>query len=357
MGIFDKAAKLFRYSDQAGFPQQTTSMASPFASGSQLAPVIAHDLGLTSDSPATALDAYKVPAISRGMALLTSTVASFELVADEGSTPAWLNETEGALTPAVRMASLVADLVLYRDAVWWVQKDQAQNINGALHLPRDLWSLDPYGRVMIGGQVSPDQSQFVYFQSLRQVGLLEAAADTIEQYLDISRTIRSRGRNPVPLIELHITEDFAGTTDELTQAQRDWSKARRAEDGAVAFTPTGIDLKTHTGNANDSEMLIGARNAVRLDVANFLNINAAMLDGNSGTSDTYSNTLQNKNEFLTLTLNEWLTPIAQRLSQPDVCGQVIRFDTSGFDADTPAKGNVGTAVETNNEEDTTHVES
>ncbi|MDN8680276.1 hypothetical protein Q0L73_14220, partial [Staphylococcus aureus] len=68
---------------------------------------------------------------------------------------------------------------------------------------------------------------------------------------------------------------------------------------------------------SEVSMLTEARNAVRLDVANFLNINAAMLDGDSGASDNYSNNLQNLIELIGLSLEEFMNPIAQRLTQPD----------------------------------------
>lgn len=342
-------------------------MASIFSSNSGLSPVVAQDLGYTGEMPATVQEALSVPGISRGIALYTTTIAGFPFVAEQDGAPApvpaWLNHTDDAITPGQRIAALMLELIFHRDAVLWVQRDKPQGtITGALLLPRDMWQLDSFGRVAFGGEPVADQSQFVYFQSLMPMGLLTAAGETIRHYMDLQNTIRSRSRNPIPLIELKVTDEFEGTTQELEQARDDWSAARRAENGAVAFTPKGVNLITHTGSGNDSELMISARNAVRIDAANFLNINAAMLDGNNGTSDTYSNTLQNANEFLTLSLRQWLLPIEQRLSQDDVTppGIKIRFDTSGFDAfaQSDASGNTGTATTPKPvESGTTHVES
>lgn len=341
-------------------------MASIFSNGSGLAPVIARDLGYTGEMPATVQEALSVPGISRGIALYTTVIAGFPFAAEQdgapATVPAWLNHTDDAITPGQRIAALMLELIFHRDAVLWVQREQG-TITGALLLPRDMWQLDSFGRITFAGQDVSDQSQFVYFQSLMPMGLLTAAGDTIRHYMDLRNTIRSRSRNPIPLIELKVTEEFEGTNAELVQARDDWSAARRSEDGAVAFTPKGVNLITHTGSGNDSELMIQARNAVRIDAANFLNINAAMLDGNNGTSDTYSNTLQNANEFLTLSLRQWMLPIEQRLSQDDVTppGMSIRFDTSGFDAftQTDASGNTGTATPTQTpiESEPTNVES
>ena len=339
-------------------------MASLFSTGSGLAPAIVRDLGLGTELPATVQEALAVPAISRGIALYATAIAAFPFVAEQDGNPvdapAWLNHTDDAISPGQRIAALMCELIFHRDAVLWVERDAQKNITGALLLPREMWQLDPFGRITFAGAAVPDQSQFVYFQSLMPLGLLDAAGETIRHYMDLRNTIRARSRNPIPMIELHVTEEFEGTAAELEQAQQDWSDARRAENGAVAFTPKGVELKTHTGSGNDSELMIQARNAVRIDAANFLNINAAMLDGNNGTSDTYSNTLQNANEFLTLSLRQWLLPIEQRLSQDDVtpAGMRVRFDTSAFDAlaGSPATGNTGTAT-TPTESEITNVES
>lgn len=345
--------KILGYSEQAGFTGAAgggMALASPFGSAYSLAPVIAKDLGLPYGTAVTALDAYKVPAISRGLALLCGTAANCSFKnADGTAADAWLNETDDAITPGMRIAALVADLVLYREAVWFVGRDTENSITGAIHLPRDLWTMDPLGQVLVGGQVMP-AANVIYFQSLRALGLLTAAADTIEQYLDVAATLRSRGKNPIPMVEIHVTEEFAPQNEgELQKVVDDWSAARRSANGAVAVTPSGIDLRMHAATGG-SEFLVEARNAARLDVANFLSLPASMLEGNSGASGTYENTLQNKDEYVSLSLAEWTLPIQQRLSQPDVCGRPVVLDTSTFEVSEAAKGNTGTAVTTNPKE-------
>jgi hypothetical protein len=92
-------------------------------------------------------------------------------------------------------------------------------------------------------------------------------------------------------------------------------------------------------------MLIQARNAIRIDFANYTNLNASIVDGASGASDTYSNTLQDANEFLRLSLGLWTLPITQRLSQDDVTpeGLELTWDHSKFDL-ADSQGNTGQAV-------------
>ncbi len=174
------------------------------------------------------------------------------------------------------------------------------------------------------------------------MGFLEYGKDSVSHYLGLRDSILARSRNPIPVVELKVKDQFEVTKEEIAKAQTDWQTARSSENGAVAITPYGIDVIVH-GEAADTAMLGEARNAVRLDVANFLNINASLLDGNNGTSDTYSNTLGNKDEFIDLSLDTFLLPIEQRFSKPDVLG-AFEFDRSVFQTYAPpAVGNTGDA--------------
>ena len=342
MGIFDKVLSIFKFSETSGFTESYSS-ASIFSTGSgTLAPVIAKDLGyLGAGLPATITEALSVPPIHRAIALYSTAVASVTI---PDAAPQWLKDGVGSITPEARLVSIVLDLIFHRESVVMVKRE-GEEITSGIRLPYEFWELDPYGNVVLNGTTVEDQSQFIYVSSLMPLGLLEAASDTIEHYLDLRNTIRSRSKNPIPLVDLHITEEFEGGEGELTQALDDWTKARQSENGAVAFTPKGIVLNTPgAGTADDGGMLIQARNAVRLDAANFCNLPASMLEGANGASGTYENTLQSKDEFVSLSCAQWLEPIAARFSLPDVTsGDPWRFDTSSL-APGDAKGNTGTAV-------------
>lgn len=342
-----KAAGILKYSESSGFGDAYAA-SSIFTTGSgTLSPVIAKDLGYLGEGlPASVWQAMAVPPINRAIALL-STAASQVTIPD--GAPAWLRAGTGSISPEARLVSIVQDLIFHRESVVLVTRDGDGKIAEGIRLPYEYWDLDIVGNVQLNGKAVPDQSQFVYISSFMPLGLLEAAAHTIEHYLDLQQTIRSRSRNPIPLVELHITEEFDGEPSELTDALADWTAARQAEDGAVAFTPKGIELKTPgAGLADDGAMLIGARNAARLDAANFTNLPASMLEGANGASGTYENTLQSRDEFVSLSLAQWLRPIEARFNMPDVADTEAapwRFgDEELTPNDAAAKGNLGTAV-------------
>lgn len=349
VGIFDRARALFNFSEVSGFREPNLS--SPWSVGTGLAPVLAQDLGLGgAGTPVTFREALECPPVWRGLSALTTLAGQLQFTYDDGSElsgdDAWLNAGVGSITAGQRLVAMVQDLILARDSVLWVERD-GERIVQAIKLPRELWGLDPAGNVIINGKAAPNQSQFLYFQSFMPLGLCEAAAETIRHYHDLRNTVRERGRSPIPLVELHVTDDFTGEYEDLLELRDNFVVARNSPGGAVTVTPRGIELKVHTGAGTD-DLLTGARNALRLDVANFLNLNAALLEGANGTSGTYENTLQTKDELITLSLEQWLRPIAQRLSQTDVTasGKRIVLSTKPLteNAVASARGNVGTAT-------------
>lgn len=344
MGLFDRILNLASYSPSTGWADNAV-LSSPWATGTGLKSILFDGVETTQVTTAMALT---VPPVVRAIALYSTVAAKLTLKADQGETPAWMNQTFDAITPGKRLAGIVQDLIFHGDACLIVDRHGAE-IRDALLMPRDVWQTDTFGRIMVSGEVVEDQSQFIYIDSLLPQGFLEYAAEAVHEYRSIRRTVNDRANNPVPLLALNVTEYFEGTPEELKAAQEDWNNARRARGGATAITPFGVNAEA-MGTGMDDELLIEAQNNMRLTMANFLNINAAMLDGNNGTSDTYSNTLQNKNEFESLSMSTWLSPIEQRLSQPDVMplGRKVRFEP--FDSLPDAAGNTGAAVETTTQE-------
>jgi hypothetical protein len=340
--LFKNTKTILDYNPLVG-PVSSSGYVSPW-SNSHLAPVLFPNVS-ESLLPVSAAEALQVPPVTRALFLYSTVAAGLPLVASTGEAE-WLSTTEGAVTPAHRTASIIQSLILRGAACLWVERDDEGFVTKADHIPDAWWTVNQDNYIVFQNEVL-NQDNFVYIPSLLNSGFLDYGKETIRQYLSICKTMTNRAANPTPLLEIHITDDFEGEPEELEETLANWAAARQSPNGAVAITPKGIELNTPGAQANeDGAMLIAARNAIRLDVANFLNINAAMLDGNNGTSDTYSNTLQNQSELINLSLDSFLKPIESRLSQNDVTrpGITVSFDRSKFDAMPDAKGNTGNAV-------------
>jgi len=300
--------------------------------------------------PVSVTRALQVPPVTRSVALYSATIAGGELRSSTVGGSPWLHKTAGVVTPGKRLSDLFQDLFFHGEACLMVKRDEAGVITDGLRLPREVWRVGAGGYVELHVEPAPgspavwtpvaDQAQFIYIPSLLPIGFLAYAEPTLSHYFDILATIQSRGANPIPLVELHVEDEWDGDADELEAVVDAWAAARQNRNGAVAVTPRGIKLIVHSSD-DVGAMLIEARNAVRLDIANYANQNASLLDGNSGTSDTYSNTLQDANEFLRLSLGLFTLPIAQRLSQDDVsaAGEVITFELPDLQDFAATKGN------------------
>lgn len=343
MGFLTNAASLFDFGRKAGLNLDTrlsTGIASSFENS------LSTIVGPSGFGTVPGEDeALSVPAVARAVQLYS--VASSKLPVVDA--PEWWTRGTGALSPELRCSAMVQSLFFHGKAVLWVSRDGLGTVTDFIVLPASAFSLDIFGRVLLKGANLPPavEPNIIFIKSLLPQGFLDFGKDAVKHYLGLRDSILSRSRNPIPVVELKIRDAFEVTAEELETARKNWQVARTSENGAVAVTPAGIDVIVH-GDKADTAMLTEARNAVRLDVANFANINAALLDGNNGTSDTYSNTLQNKDEFTDLSLDTFLIPIESRLSLPDVAGEngaPFRFDRAALNFAPAAVGNTGTAVE------------
>ena len=347
MAWWSKAVELKQWSEQtSGIPRS-------YWAGDNVLNVI-QGVPLDGSQPATVKQALQVPAVSRAVALNSVVAAGSPWTHSQDSAtdvlPAWLNKTYGVVPAGRRRAGLVQDMLLHNQALLAVARDD-QGIVDALHWPVGTYKINDKGLVEVRDErgawaAHKRQADFVWIPGLLPMSFMEYAAESIHQYANLCRTITQRTKSPIPLVELKVTEDWDGTKAELQAAQRAWNVAREAEGGATAVTPKGVEVIIHPGD-EDRAMLIEARNAIRIDFANYTNLNASIVDGASGASDTYSNTLQDANEFLRLSLGLWTLPITQRLSQDDVTpeGLELTWDHSKFDLQ-DAQGNTGQATTT-----------
>jgi hypothetical protein len=321
-----------------------SSLRSPDSSAGLAAIYGADTVGL--DGPVSVGQALSVPAVSRAVDLYTAAISQMTLTASvESASTVWLNWTDGPLSPAHRNVQIFMDLFWYRWSCLAVARDASGHVSNGVHIPQHLWDFDAFGNIRVEGR-PVNQDEVLFIPSFKQLGFLDYAQDTVRHYLSLGRTINDRADNPTPMVGIKVTDDMVADDAEVEQAMEDWGNARRAKGGATAFIPPGVDVVTPGAEKDDSAMLTDARNAARLDAANFTNLPASMLDGNSGTTDQYSNTLQNANEFLKLSVSLFTRAIEARLSQDDVTpeGVTVSFNTASFDDFTPAHGNAGTAT-------------
>ncbi|MFC8038622.1 phage portal protein [Paenarthrobacter sp. NPDC057355] len=342
MGIFTKSTKLNDFATQSAYSGEPLiqSIWSPNTLQKVLFPNVDSNA-----YPVTVDEAISIPAVNAALGIYCGVCSRFPLTATNNA--AWLTTTtQASVTPQLRIAKLVEDLIFFNAAVLYVTRDEAGYVNDAVRVPPHRWSTDDKGNVLID-QKPLDQNSIVFIAGLKTAGFLTAARGTVRHAAALERTALNRSVNPSPITVIAETEKSVASEEEIDEMLADYGNARRQENGGLVFQPFGLEVKDYGGSDSASQMLTSARMQARTDLANHLNISSSYLDGLTGNSDVYSNSLQTKSELLHLSLMLFTEPIANRLSQDDVTppGVKVTFDYSEFEVSTDAKGNIGTAVE------------
>ncbi|MCB7135355.1 phage portal protein [Cellulosimicrobium marinum] len=296
--------------------------------------VIADVLGAP-DLPPSRAEAMSVPAIAKARHLITTTLARqplrvFRGEAELSTQPAWLYRTNSDTPPQMRMAYTLDDLFFYGWCLWAVQRGADDQITDAVRVSPDRWSFDEVGRVEVDG--NPVDSGEVILIPGPFEGILAAAPSAIRAARNLEQTWAARVRNPIPVVELHITDSNIELSKEEKATLRDeYVQARKNPDGAVVITPAEIELRIHGDAVTD--LFIQGRNAIALDVARMTGIPATMLDASQVQSSlTYKTTETGRNDFIDALTNMWAMPIEAQLSMDNVVprGQRVAFDMSNL---------------------------
>lgn len=298
-----------------------------------------HDID-SSLLPVSESEVFAVPAAARALGLYTSLISRMPL---KGA-PFITRHDGGVVTPGVLISNLVQDVILYNASVLAIaERDEAGYPAKVVHISRSRWSVTDNGRLQIDGKVVADDS-FIYIQGLmRNGGLTVAAKDSIRQYTSIASTISARIATPNPAIVVGADADYGESDDEINDLITNLQNALTSKRGGIIYRPAGLTIDSFGASDSATEVMVPAREAVRKDIANFLQVNVSLLDGSGGASDVYTNALQAQSELLELSIRAFADPIVDRLNQTDVTPEGIRvsFDYSAFDSIADAAGNLG----------------
>jgi hypothetical protein len=168
-------------------------------------------------------------------------------------------------------------------------------------------------------------------------GILNYGVDTIEDTRKLYAAVRQALETPVPLLELHQTNDADLPDEKIDALIKRWADARRGVNGGVGYTNSALEAKIH-GN-NDSHLLIEARNAASLDLARMVGVAAGRIDATAPKASLNYETTQGRNlEFVDFDLALYITPIQARLSMDDIvpAGVRVALDLADFTTQAPS---------------------
>lgn len=316
------------------------SLASPWQPRGALNQITVKDIWGAEVSQNLPLDrsvAITVPSVSRARNLLVGAIMQYPLVAlNDGEAipyanqPTFLYRTNGNVSPQERIAWTVDDLVFYGTSLWLTDRGASNQILEATWLPQAQWRWNRDGEIEVRSAsdqwVELDEEDYILFNSPFE-GLLNIAGRTLRGAISTEEAWTGRMRNPIPLIELSLTEEL--DEEEIRSLIQAWSDARTGVNGAVSYTPPGMEVKDH--GSLQADLYTEGRNAIRTDVGNFLNIPTSMMDGSlAEASLTYQTTEGIRNRFQVESVPFWTMPIEAALSADKVVprGQRVRFDKS-----------------------------
>lgn len=297
--------------------------------------------------------ALTIPGVTRGRGILLSLIADAPLlsmsrvgktasVAPDEDQPRWLHTSPGWAGPYQRMARSLDDHIFYGHTLWGCVRGTVERgiapVLRAWHIPIDDWELDPAGRICVldedGNMIPADESEVIYIPASHD-GLLATASRTMRGAVELETSWISKATNPIPALDLHETEETNLEHDERQEIVDDWAAARRDPNGAIASTPYNIEARV-LGTV-DPQLFIEGRNAVRLDIANFFQLPAAVLDATTATASlTYTTQDSAESSIGAMSIPYWARPFEDRLGQDDIVpiGRSVRFGF-GYQASEP----------------------
>jgi hypothetical protein len=282
-------------------------------------------------------EALSLPPVAKGRDAIQA-IATLALEAFRGEDriepqPAWLNRSAFG-SPWLRMQATLDDLIFDGGALWWIYRGARDAILDARYVERDEWEIDPDGQILVNADTVEPANQVCLFSGPIPGGVLTRGRRTIIAGIDLESTWAGRVASPAPLVELHQTTDDTLEQSEIDELLDNWSIARRAKHGAVAFTPSNVTAIIHGQSMSD--LMIAARNQLAVDIASHMGLPVSTTNASLATSTLTYKTQATETTALSEALIPWHTAVTARLSEDDITPTTTRiaFDTSRFAAAT-----------------------
>ena len=284
-------------------------------------------------------EAMSVPALMRCRNLLAGTIGAIPLELYKKSTneelgsPAWLEQPSYSQPRSVTIAWTVDSLLLYGQAFWKVvevyQEDGRPSRFEWIANNRVTITLDSTNTFVrsyaVDGTTLPMDGlgSLVTFQSLSD-GILNTGASTIRAAIDVQKAAAIAAATPMATGYIKNTGADLDPK-EVSGLLAAWRTARNNRSTAyltstLEYTPVSFSPK---------DMMYGeAIFNLATEIARLCNVPAYYVSADQNNSMTYANVQDERKQFLTLSLQPFITAIEDRLSMDDITarGNVVKFD-------------------------------
>lgn len=310
----------------------------------ELDPVAAAAFGINTESgPVTRGQAMSVPAVRRARSLIAGTIGTLPLVAyrtaSDGSVTQiqrkLLQQLDPSTTPAYVLTHTVDDLMFYGIS-WWrvLDRDGSTGYPSAVErVRRERLAVDTRTRrVWIDGQLVDDRD-LIRFDGPDE-GILGGSPQVGGRTIRLALALSTAGQRAADDDWSGIVLRLADGANELTADQIDalldeWEAARRRR--STPYLNRAVDPQS-VGYDAQSRQLTELSSMVSSELARLCNLPASRIGAPQGSGMTYANTEADRRDLVDTTLAQYLAPLWQRLSMPDVTpnGQAVAVDLTAY---------------------------
>ena len=284
----------------------------------------------------TRSNALSVPSVVRSRNLIAGTIASMPLelyrktTGEELGKPLWMDQPCFNQPRSVTIAYTVDNLLFFGVSYWLVKSRYQEDGRPASfewlahHRVTPQYSQDAQmveGYLVDGVAVSMDN--MVTFQALSD-GILSMGGRVLQAAIDLERSAQIAASTP--MATGYIKNTGADLDPKEVQGLlAAWKSAR--QNRSTAYLTSTLEYNPASFSPKDM-MYNEAKQDYATQIARLCNVDAFYLSADANNSMTYSNLLDSRKQFVSLTLQPFISAIEDRLSMNDITanGNEVRFD-------------------------------
>ena len=247
--------------------------------------------------------------------------------------PIWLDQPDYRQPRVITLGWTVDALFFYGVAYWEVTEQYADDGRPArfawVSNSRVTVDLNANNTVVdfyyVDGKRRPDRGlgSLITFQGLDE-GILNRGGRTIRAALDLEKASAVSAATPVP--SGYIQNSGADLPeDQVTGLLASWALARKRR--STAYLSSTLKYEPTSFSPKDM-MYSEAKNELATEISRLCNVPAYLLSADANASMTYSNVIDERRQFVDMTLRPFICAIEDRLSMNDITNSqnYVRFD-------------------------------
>jgi HK97 family phage portal protein len=283
--------------------------------------------------------AMSVPSVARCRNLLSGVIGGLPLnlyrksTGEELGNPVWCDQPALNQPRSITMAWTVDSLLMYGVAYWQVTEVYAEdgrparfkwipNVKVTFNTDLTNTTVTQY---FIDATAVPMSGlgSMVTFQAFDE-GILERGSETIQAAIDLRKAANIAAATPMPTG--YISNSGADLDPKEVQGLlASWRQSRLNR--STAYLTSTLSYNVASFSPKDM-MYDTAQQFLSTEISRLCSIPAYMLSAEANTSMTYSNLLDERKSFYSLSLAPYVCAIEDRLSMNDItaAGNAVRFD-------------------------------